>query len=313
MGGAGGRGNPEDAAVGAEPRALDTRPAVVDTSTPSPRLDGGSPEVRSATLAVNPLAGVTAADVKRLGAGFIFTEGPLWLVDRKELLFSDLSDSKVWRFRPPGTFEVYRDLSNRTNGLAIDRAGRVLYCEEGQLTRGAYGAMPMPVLTGLRRPNDIIVRRDGTIYFTDRLANRVVRIARDDSSSTAAMVAGANGIMLSLDETILYVVERVAERVPQRILAFPVKADGTLGAPATFANTPGPVDGMARDVVGNVYATDPPARALRVYAPEGRVWGELPLPSSPSNLSFGDEDGRTLYITAGTELLSVRLGIPGVP
>jgi gluconolactonase len=172
----------------------------------------------------------------------------------------------------------------------------------------------------LNQPNDITVRSDGTIYFTDpafgdaaaqaeldfrgvfRIApdGRLTAEYRGETSETP------NGLALSPDESLLYVTDYAAGLVR----VFDVAPDGSLSKARTFANVAGP-DGMAVDEDGNLFIASYVGGAIEVFAPDGEQWGIIDLPASSSNCAFGGADGRTLYITTGPALYRVTLARPG--
>jgi gluconolactonase len=172
----------------------------------------------------------------------------------------------------------------------------------------------------LNQPNDIAVRSDGTVYFTDPFYGSdmarldldfhgVFRIA-PDGSLTAELRGDTNdqpnGVVLSPDETRLY----VANWAFSIVWRFDVAADGSLSEAETFVSTGRGPDGMAVDAVGNLFVTTD--EGIEVFAPDGSRWGAIEVPKRPANCAFGDADARTLYITAESALYRVRLTQTGL-
>jgi gluconolactonase len=256
---------------------------------------------------------------------FVFLEGPAW--HDGALLFTDIPANRIYRLNPPSTIDVFRNDSGGANGLATDTAGNLLACEHGNrrvsVTRGSTVSSLAERYMGMRfdSPNDLTVRSDGTVYFTDppyglegRRSelpfNGVFRVSPGGEAEVAWMYGDGssptpNGIVLSPDESVLY----VANTNDGVVRAYDVAADGSLDNEREFAgDTPG-ADGIATDVAGNLYVTS--GRGVQVFAPDGTSWGTISVPMQPANCGFGDADMRTLYITARTGLYRVRLTVTG--
>jgi gluconolactonase len=283
-----------------------------------------------------PAAQRTATIVPGMQTGFVFIEGPVWLAEHGVLLFSDMdfgapaSDrgppSRIRRLTPPSTFDVFVENGN-SNGLALDLDGDVLACTHDQQTLSRYDSTTAArtTLTALRynglrfnSPNDLTVRSDGTVYFTDpdwQLGSRASEIGgtnvyRVTPSGKVELVTSMldkpNGIALSPDERTLYVGSAGSE-----ILAFEVDTDGSVGNSRVFASAGGGTDGFAIDCAGNVYATGGPH--VQVWNAAGQKLGDISVPQGPSNAAFGGADRRTLFITAQSSLYSIQLLVPGLP
>jgi gluconolactonase len=279
---------------------------------------------------VDPLAGVGQAEKVMPGMTFQFTEGPLWRANPGVLWFTDVQASQIYELTPPNQVKSVR-MGVRSNGLALDPQGRIIVCEPGatpprlsRLEGGTYKTVAdkSPAGANLNGPNDVIVRSDGTIYFTD--PNNTMATAqgvyRVDPQGKIHIVDTnlffPNGVALSPDEKTLY----VAESRNNQVFKYPVNQDGTLGQRAVFASTAGGGagtgggDGIAIDDQGNVYvATNIADQGVKVYRPNGMLRGNIKTAEIPSNVSFGGADRRTLYITARTSVYSVRLNVPGRP
>jgi gluconolactonase len=271
--------------------------------------------------------------VTRIDAGmeFAFTEGPLWLPAEGALLFTDIPNARIWRLGPSGSFTLFRAPSGAANGLALDVSGALLAAEHGNrrvsrtLADGGLATLVDRWDGGrLNSPNDLIVRSDGTLYFTDPPygVSQALRelsfqgVFRVDPSGTLSLIAAdmnrPNGIALSPDEKVLYVSDTATSLVRQ----YTVNPDGTPVSPVTFTSTTvggggGGGDGVAIDDLGNVYVTT--AGGVKVFRPDGGFRGRIVLPQEPANVSFGDADRRSLYATSRTGLYRVRLQVPGLP
>lgn len=273
---------------------------------------------------------VESPRAERLATGFIFTEGPLWHPDGY-LLFVDIRRAQIFRLTPGGEPELIRENSGDSNGMTFDAQGRVVICEmvNRRVTRweddGSFTAIA-ETSEGrrLNRPNDVVRRSDGSLYFTnpgrDRLDpgdadmqfNSVHRIAPDGGVELVVPFEYPNGIAFSPDESTLYVSNT---RPGQYIVAYDVNADGSVGRPRHFADMPsaedsnGVPDGMKVDAAGRVYCTGP--GGCWVFAPDGALIGVIELPEYPANCGWGGEGNRTMYFTANTSIYSMRMTTPG--
>jgi len=287
-----------------------------------------------------PLSDLLAPDeIECIATGFRFTEGPVWHPDGY-LLFSDIPVSRIYRWTPTHGVTLLREPGD-SNGLTFDRQGRLLVCE--QLKRRVTRTEPdgqIVVLAEryqgkrLNKPNDIVVKSDGSIYFSDppyallppaeqELSFQgVFRLSPDGTLTVVADdFIKPNGLAFSPDESILYVDDSDRDHVR----AFDVRPDGTLANSRVLAETRlpgygpkgvrkvniGSVDGMKVDAEGNLYVTGP--GGLWLFRPDGTPVGHLVLPEIPANCAWGDADYRTLYITARTSVYRLRGKIPGIP
>jgi len=277
------------------------------------------------------LTGAPKLVYKPSGGGSGTFEGPVWLRDEAVLLFSDVTftrpvnPAQIHVLTPPTTVAVFMPDSG-TNGLAVDGRGGVLACSHKVqgIARLDLDAVTLTTLAdevggkGFNSPNDLVVRSDGTVYFTDpdyQLGDRPSEtgkkgIYRVSPSGAVSLVDDTfnqpNGITLSPDETVLYVADYAAGAVR----AFTVAADGATSARKDFASVPSP-DGFAMDCLGNLYVASGTPGSLQVYAPSGAKLGAVTVAASTSNAAFGGPDGQTLYITAGKALYSLDLNLPG--
>jgi gluconolactonase len=281
-------------------------------------------------MADNLSAIVESSEAERLATGFVFTEGPLWHPDGF-YYFVDVRKSLFYRLTPGGKPEVLRENTGEGNGTTFDLEGRLIMCEGGnrRITRtGADGKIEVLCdrFEGkrLNRPNDVVCRSDGSIYFTDPglrvpLAERELPYAaiyRVDRSGAVSMLADfeyPNGLAFSPDERTLYVANT---RWAQYIHALEIGADGAMVRRRIFADmssdeTDGVPDGMKVDVQGRVYCTGP--GGTWVFAPDGTRLGIIRTPEVPANLAFGGPDLRTLFFTARTSVYSLRVKVPGQP
>ncbi len=289
-----------------------------------------------------------ATPVERIAAGFLFTEGPVWVRDGGYLLFSDPNDNRIYRWTRDGELSVYRTKSGYTgadiaeygqpgsNGLTLDREGRLTIDEHGnhRVTRLEKNGQ-LTVLADryegkrLNSPNDLVYKSDGALYFTDPPFglpkffddprkelpwSGVFRVADGRVQLLTKDLTGPNGLAFSPDERFLYVDNwDVAKKV---IMRYPVQPDGMLGAGETFlditTSNPGEqaFDGLKVDQRGNVYVAAP--GGVWVLSPTGKHLGTIELPEQPANFAWGDDDGRALYVTARTSVYRVRLRVPGI-
>ena len=262
--------------------------------------------------------------IEKVAGDFKFTEGPVWCAATSELLFSDIPANRIVRFKD-GKCETFRSPSNNSNGLTLDKQGRLIACEHGsrRVTRTETDGT-VTVLAErfegkrLNSPNDVVVKSDGAIYFTDppygvKREEReldfqgLYRISADGKTLSLLVkdFAKPNGLAFTPDEKILY----VNDTEQGHIRAFDVAADGAISNSRVFAQTPG-ADGMKVDTAGTVYCTS--QTGVMVFDRTGKHLGTFVTPEQPANCGFGDADWKTLYMTCRTGLYRVRLAIPGV-
>ncbi|MGI6367669.1 MAG: SMP-30/gluconolactonase/LRE family protein [Anaerolineae bacterium] len=262
-------------------------------------------------------------------SGLRFTEGPLWHPEGY-LIFSDIPGDTIYRLDEDGTVTPWRRPSGNSNGLTCAADGRIVACEHGnrQVSIGGPCAATQPVATHygsarLNSPNDVVMRSDGTIYFTDppygiqpeqqELPHQgVYRVTPDGELSLVVPdMLRPNGLALSPDESVLY----IDDSGRKEIRAYDVRPDGSLWGGRIWADMAsdeqGVPDGMKVDQEGNVYCTGP--GGIWVLDAKARVLGILRGPEHPANVAFGDADWCTLYITAQTGVYSLRTQVPGIP
>jgi len=269
------------------------------------------------------------AQVEKVAGNYQFVEGPVWNPEGF-LLFSDIPANQIIKYTPGSVPTVFRTPSGNSNGLTYDRRGRLILCEHGNRRVSRVEADGSHTVLAdnyegkkLNSPNDVVVRSDGTIYFTDppygipegqkqELAFQgVFKISPGGKLSLLAKdFDRPNGIALSPDEKTLY----VADSNRHHVRAFDVGRDGQISNGRIFAEMksqrPGVPDGMRLDREGNVYATG--AGGVWVFDKTGNHQGTIAMSELPANCAWGDEDNRTLYLTARTTLYKIRLKIPGL-
>jgi gluconolactonase len=279
--------------------------------------------IRVALLALTLLAGqsFSGLQVEPVAAGFPGGEGPVWSREGF-LIFSDYSRDRLYKYVPGAAPEVYREDSHGTNGNTMDAQGRLYSCEykARRVTRtDRQGRIEVLVdkFEGKRfnAPNDIVVRRDGHVYFTDPLFTPLDQRDLDFYGVYHLTPSGAieaiarlqtrpNGIALSPNGRILY----VANTDEKNIRAYDVDQGGRVSNErVAVANLGGGPDGMRVDVNGNLYVA---AGGVEVYSPDGKLLGKIVVPVNPRNLAFGDADMKTLYLV-GNSIFKVRVEIAG--
>ena len=269
-------------------------------------------------------------EAERLATGFGFTEGPSWHPDGF-YYFVDIRKSLLYRLRPGGTPEIVRRETGEGNGTTFDLEGRLVMCEGGnrRVTRMAADgsvAVLMDRYQGRRinRPNDVVCKSDGSIWFTDpglriplaekELAHSgVYRIDPDGTKHLVTEFEYPNGLAFSPDERLLYVANT---RQAQYIHAIELDAAGDMVRRRIFADmsseeTDGVPDGMKVDVEGRVFCTGP--GGTWVFARDGTRIGIIRTPEIPANLVFGGPDLKTLFFTARTSVYTLQAKTPGQP
>lgn len=280
----------------------------------------------------------TDAQLEQIATGFDFTEGPIWHPHDKSVIFSDILGNSLLRWTAVQGLETIRRNSYMANGNAYDREGRVVTCEHAtsRLTRTDFAHDgKLEVLAThyqgqqLNSPNDVVVKSDGSIYFTDPTSGRsadwgvprepelpfsgVFRLVPETGALTLLSddFDKPNGLCFSRDEQFLF----VNDTVRQHIRVFEVFADGTVGHGRLFANLtgdePGVADGMKLDQQDNIYCCGP--GGIHILNKDAVSLGVIHMPEHTANFVFGDDDFCSLYITASTSLYRLRVNVPGQP
>ena len=273
--------------------------------------------------------------LEQVVSGFDFLEGPIWHPTDGSVIFSDIMGNSIYSWHPATGVTQRRRNSYMANGNAYDRQGRFVSCEHAtsRLTRSDMTADSYEVLAthyegkALNSPNDVVVKSDGMIYFTDPTSGRSAGfgVPREQELSfqgvyrlnpeTKELVllvddfSKPNGLCFSKDESLLY----VNDTDRQHIRLFDVGQDGTIGNGRLFANLegdlPGVADGMKIDEDENLYCTGP--GGIQLFTKAGACLGTILMPEKTANFVFGDEDRKSLYITASTSLYKMRVKTPG--
>lgn len=312
-------------------------PESLAAMAPVPRCPDPAIEILDPSFAKYRLASGT---VERIAGGCRWAEGPVWFGDFRTLLWSDIPTNRILRWdEESGTVGVFRRPSGNANGNTRDRDGRLITCEHGgrQVSR-TEGDGAITVLLDrfegrrLNSPNDVVVKSDGSIWFTDptfgivgyyqgvraeaELPERVYRL--DPRTGRATVVAegidGPNGLAFSPDEKRLYIVESRGRR---KILACDVGGDGTtLGAPRMLIDAEaGTPDGFRCDVDGNLWCgwgMDERLDGVRVFNPAGMPIGHIHLPERCANLCFGGRWRNRLFMAACSSIYAVYVNTQGV-
>jgi len=268
------------------------------------------------------------AKVEKIADGLKFTEGPVWH-PQGFLLFSDIPANTIYKWTTDGKLSVFRRPAGNANGNTLDREGRLISAQHNrQLTRRSKNGK-ITVLAEryqgkrLNSPNDVVVKSDGSIYFTDpdygikkdekELGFYGIYRWQPDGKLIllSKEMARPNGIALSPDEKKLYV--SYSEELHMRV--FDVQADGTLTNGKVFADLPGPKDkgvpdGMKVDIKGNIYCSG--SGGIWIFSPTGKLIDKIAVPQAVTNLAWGGKDYKTLYITARQAVYRIDLNIPGI-
>ena len=285
---------------------------------------------------------VMLTHVERLATGTLWGEGPVYFGDMRCVLWSDIPNNRILRWdEETGATTVFRKPSNNANGHTRDRQGRLVSCEHltRRITRTEYDGTITVVCDSfegkwLNSPNDVVVKSDGSIWFTDPrfgiLSNYEGEIAEsellmnvyrvDGASGAVTIVTGdinaPNGLAFSPDETKIYIVESRSE--PRRILVFDLTKDGLIignGKVLIDSGPQGSPDGFRVDIDGNLWCgwgMSPELDGVRVFTPQGEPIGHISLPERCANVCFGGKKRNRLFMAAAHSLYSVYVNTQGV-
>jgi gluconolactonase len=269
------------------------------------------------------------AKVEKLASGLKFTEGPAWIPAKKTLVFSDIPNSKIMQWREGDGLSEYKP-SEQSNGNILDLQGRLISCQHAgrNLVRTETDGS-ITVLADkydgkrFNSPNDVVVRSDGTLWFTDppwgltgpaALPGHWVFKLDPATGKVEAIVkdlAMPNGINFSPDESRVYIADtggnarhpdKAFHKLPAGVHCYEVSKGGQIGK-KLFTIDEGS-DGMTVDVEGNLYTTH---GGVNVFNADGKLLQRIEVPEGPANVAFGGDDYKTLFITARTSLYSVRM------
>jgi len=280
---------------------------------------------------------LTGSEVKveRLAEGIGFGEGPVWDRAGARLIFSDMKQDHMRSWREGAGLATFRRPSNKANGNTYDRQGRLLSCEHAtsRVVRQEKGGT-MTVIAShygdkeLNSPNDIVVKSDGAVYFSDPTYGRIreevgvvrplqlsfrgfYRVAGDGAPTQllADDFEQPNGLCFALDEKQLF----VNDTIRGHIRVFDVLANGTVTGGRVWAELTGEgegrPDGMKFDGAGNLYCTGP--GGVHILDAQARCLGVIRTPERVTNIAWGDADLKSLYLTGITALYRVRVKVPG--
>jgi gluconolactonase len=263
-------------------------------------------------------------EIQELAANFHFTEGPVWDSTNSRLIFSDITGDTMFQYEPSQGIKVFRQPSNFANGLALDGNGFLIVCEHRtrrvtRLKGGKYSVLADGYQgKRLNSPNDVIVAKDGSIIFSDPTYGLreglggpaeqdldfqgVFRIVsgQNEPKLLADDFEAPNGLIISPDQNTLY----VNDTVRRHIRTFQIGPEWVLKGGEILITLEGTAegkpDGMKMDTYGNIYCTGP--GGIWIIDVEGNFLGRVCLTKRASNMAWGDDDLRSLYVTAGTSL-----------
>lgn len=273
------------------------------------------------------LADIVDGELELIAEGHAFTEGPAWSPEGY-LLYSDIPANTIFRWTEGEGSAAFITPSGNSNGLLFDPEGRLLAAEHGgrRISRRVIGQDAVTVVDQyegkkLNSPNDLVLRSDGTLYFTDppygiqpqQQELGFFGVFRVDPRGQLSLIADdferPNGIVLSPDEDTLY----VADTAKEHVRSFAVQPGGEVSGGAVFvdlqSDLQGNPDGMAVDVFGDLYVTG--GGGVRVVTPAGALLGTIMVPEGVTNCAFGGADGMTLFLTAPPKVYRVRLKVKG--
>jgi gluconolactonase len=323
------------------PSGWDEKSALDERSGWAPSLRYPDPSVRSLDKRFDKYR-LTQASVERLFTGALWGEGPVWFGDGRYLLWSDVPGDCMRRWdEETGAVSFFRKPSNHSNGNTRDRQGRLITCEHltRRVTRTEYDGSITVICDRfegkrLNSPNDVVVKSDGSIWFTDPrfgiLGNYEGEIAepelpmnvyRVDGKSGAVTIAAdginaPNGLAFSPDETKLYIVESRAQ--PRTILSYDVASSGETISNRKLLIDSGPngtPDGFRVDIDGNLWCgwgMTAELDGVRVFTAQGEPIGHIALPERCANVCFGGRRRNRLFMAASHSLYSLYVNTQGV-
>lgn len=277
------------------------------------------------------------APLDRVAYGLVFGEGPVWDKRTSTLYYVEIIGNTIWKWKPGVGKEVVVKPSGHANGLTFDHDGRLVVAGWSNRTiwRIEKDSSFKAIATHYQgrkfnSPNDIVVKSDGSTYWTDSAGGLIIpgMVAEDtqryldvqgvyrlspDGKKVDLIVSEVtypNGLAFSPDEKILYVNDSRMGLIHR----YDVKKDGSVGKGKIFHKFTHPeagvADGMKVDVEGNIYCTGP--GGVHIINPEGRLIARLKIPGHSTNMAFGDDDWRTLYVTTYNSVYRTRVKVPGV-
>lgn len=283
---------------------------------------------------------VGSARLEELYGECRWAEGPVWFEDAQQLLWSDIPNQRMMRWTPDGNVSVFRSASNFANGHTRDRQGRLVSCEHGarRVTRTEVDGR-ITVLADsfegkrLNSPNDVVVRSDGSVWFTDptygimsdyegykaepeQATRNVYRLDPDTGDLTAVVsdFLQPNGLVFSPDESQLFIADSGASHdpaAPRHIRVFDVVDGRTLVNSRVFCHIDNGIpDGIRIDDRGNLWSSA--NDGVHCFSPEGTLLGKIKVPQTVANLTFGGPRRNRLFITASRSVYSVYLATNGV-
>ena len=284
---------------------------------------------------------IPTAQLDRLHTGCRWAEGPAYFPAGRYLIWSDIPNNRMLRYDEcSGAVSVFRQPSNNSNGNTVDRSGRLVSCEHGgrRVSRTEFDGTVTTIADShrgrrLNSPNDVVVKSDGSIWFTDpsygidsdyegnrgereQSGNYVYRVDADggEPQVVADDFVQPNGLAFSPDESILYIVDTGRthqENGPAHIRSFSVGEDGSLKDRGVFAEcTNGLFDGFRLDTEGRIWTSA--ADGVHCYDPDGTLIGKILVPEVVANVCFGGPKRNYLYICGTTSLYGVRLPVNGL-
>ncbi len=273
----------------------------------------------------------------RVAQGTIFGEGPVWDRRKQQLFFVDIIGNSIWKWMPGVGREIVLKPSDHANGMTFDRQGRLAVAGWSRRTIWRWESDGSIITLAsryqgkkLNSPNDIVVHSDGSIYWTDSAGGLVIpgMVAQDvqryldvqgvfrlspDGQEVSLVIEDCvypNGLAFSPDESLLY----VNDSRLGIIRMFDVRADGSVGPGRLFhklsGSEPGVADGMKVDIEGNVYCTGP--GGIHIIDPNGKLLGRLKIPGHSTNMAWGGDDWRFLFVTTFNSVYRTQMKIPGV-